>query len=470
MPDTDAGRGRAGELRAPVCDSFLWQTGTVCGTVKAMKIIQFLCAGILLAAGMGRAEDVRIRVARNRDGNLEQLRGLPAPAKNDAASRGVFSMIKGSRDGNGGDFAVLNDGKMPSKEDDPRRNFFLRGEGYLLLDLKEVTDVTRIATFSWHPQERAQQVYTVYGSDQETPDRSLAEKDGALAGWKTIAQVDTRKQEQNRGGFYAVSVDGDGKPLGRYRYLLFKISPTGNGLFNHTFYSEIDVVSAKDTQLAFVRSDETRKLYRFSAENNTYRFVIDYTAAPELEAWSKQKLAPVVIEWYPKLVSLLPSEGFRPLRDIRIRLKDDMGGTPAYAAGNEICLNHPWIVSELRREAVGSVVHEMTHVVQSYGRGPKRAPGWLVEGIADYTRWFLYEPQTCGARITKRHGNVRYNNSYRVTANFLDWCQRTYDKDLVKKLNAAARMGQYDEEIWKQATGKTVQELGEEWKNALPDR
>ena len=419
---------------------------------------------------MARAEDIRVRVARNRDGNFAHLRGLPAPAKNDAASRGVFSLIKGQRDVNGGDFAVLNDGKMPAEEDDPRRNFFLRGQGYLLLDLKEVTDVARIATFSWHPDERAPQVYTVYGSDQETPDRSLAEKEGSLTGWQKIAGVDTRRQDRNRGGLHAVSIDREGKPLGRYRYLLFKIEPTGRGPFDHTFYSEIDVVSAKDTQLAFVSPDENRKLHRFTSKDNAYRFAIDYTAAPELEAWSKQKLAPVVMEWYPKLIGLLPSEGFRPLREIRIRLKDDMGGTPAYAAGNEICLNHPWIVSELRGEAVGSVVHEMTHVVQSYGRGPKRAPGWLVEGIADYTRWFLYEPQTRGARITKRHGNVRYDNSYRVTANFLDWCQRTYDKDLVRKLNAAARTGQYDEAIWKQATGKTVQELGDEWKKALPDR
>jgi hypothetical protein len=27
----------------------------------------------------------------------------------------------------------------------------------------------------------------------------------------------------------------------------------------------------------------------------------------------------------------------------------------------------------------------------------KRTPGWVVEGIPDYIRWFLYEPQSHGA-------------------------------------------------------------------------
>ncbi|MBP5320642.1 MAG: hypothetical protein J6334_06610 [Kiritimatiellae bacterium] len=435
-----------------------------------MKTNHYLLVGILLVSGIARAEGVRVRIARNQDGDVSHLRGLSAPAKNDAASRGTFTLLRGERDGNGGELAVLTDGRLPRDADRPRENFFMRGTGYLLLDLKKATDIVRIASFSRHPAERSPQVFTVYGCDSETPNRALEEKEGELVGWKTVVKVDTRLPGRSRGGFVAVSVDREEGTLGRYRYLLFKIEPTGQGPFDHTFYSEIDVVTSEDKDLKFISPDEGRLLYAFASANGKYRFTIDYTDAPELEAWSKQKLAPVVMEWYGKLVDLLPSEGFRPLTDIRIRFKDDMGGTPAYAAGREICLNHPWIVSELRREAVGSVVHEMTHVVQSYGRGPKRAPGWLTEGIADYTRWFLYEPQTRGARITKRHGNVRYDNSYRVTANFLDWCQRTYNKNLVRDLNAAARMGQYDEAIWKRATGKTVQELGEEWKKALPER
>ena len=37
----------------------------------------------------------------------------------------------------------------------------------------------------------------------------------------------------------------------------------------------------------------------------------------------------------------------------------------------------------------------------------------------------------------------------------------------MRKLNAAARQGRYNEQLWKKATGRTVQELGDEWKRNL---
>ena len=100
-----------------------------------------------------------------------------------------------------------------------------------------------------------------------------------------------------------------------------------------------------------------------------------------------------------------------------------------------------------------------------------RMPGWLVEGIPDYIRWFLYEPQTRGAEITARNlSRAKYDASYRVTGNFLNWVAGKYDKDIVRKLNAAGRAAKYSEHLWKEYTGKTAQELGDEWKKAHEDR
>jgi len=42
-----------------------------------------------------------------------------------------------------------------------------------------------------------------------------------------------------------------------------------------------------------------------------------------------------------------------------------------------------------------------------------------------------------------------------------------YDKEIVRKLNALLRDGKYKEEVFKELTGKTVQELGDEWKTSL---
>lgn len=215
----------------------------------------------------------------------------------------------------------------------------------------------------------------------------------------------------------------------------------------------------------------------FTAADGKYHFAIEATAAPDLAEWADQELRPVVQEWYPKIVALLPSDGYAAPTNVTLRFRDDMRGTLASASGGRVNMNSDWFRRELKREARGSVVHELVHVVQSYGRARRanpdapRTPGWLVEGLADYIRWFLYEPQAKGAEITERNlGRARYDASYRITGNFLNWVTQKHDRDIVRKLNAAAREGRYAETLWKDYTGKTVQELGEDWKKEHEQR
>ena len=47
------------------------------------------------------------------------------------------------------------------------------------------------------------------------------------------------------------------------------------------------------------------------------------------------------------------------------------------------------------------------------------------------------------------------------------WPAVVPQKDLVVKLNGALREGKYDSDMWKTLTGKTVDELNDEWKAAL---
>ena len=132
----------------------------------------------------------------------------------------------------------------------------------------------------------------------------------------------------------------------------------------------------------------------------------------------------------------------------------------AYTTDTDVFVSNRWIHDEINGEAVGSLVHEAVHVVQQFKSGD--APGWLVEGTADYVRWFKYEPQSHGADLRyMRHArkNFRYDGSYRITANFLNWVTEKYDKDIVTQLNAAMRAGKYDESLWKLYTGKTVRHL-----------
>jgi hypothetical protein len=107
----------------------------------------------------------------------------------------------------------------------------------------------------------------------------------------------------------------------------------------------------------------------------------------------------------------------------------------------------------------GAMVHETVHVVQHY-RGGKN-PGWLVEGVADYVRFFKFEPGNLG-RIDPK--SARYDGSYRVTAAFLAYLVEKYDKEIVLKLNQRMRDGRYEDEAFRELTGKSVQELDAEWR------
>ena len=406
------------------------------------------------------------------------FKDVPLPANNDAATHARFSLVDGAGDRNGGSLDVLHDGLVPSGEDQPSKNFFFQNGadgGRLLVDLGRAVSVKQIASYSWHTGDRAPQVYAVYAADGRADGFKAEPKRGVdptACGWALIARVDTRPANGESGGQYGVAIASDSGALGSFRYVLFDISRTENrDAFGNTFFSEIDVIDANGPAPAsgIVATNPIRK--SFQTEDGKYSFMIDSTEAPDLTGWAEKTLKPVVQAWYPKLAALLPSEGYQAPAVITLRFRDDMGGTPASASGAGVNLNAVWFRRELTREALGSVVHEMVHVVQNYGRARRTdqaatsAPGWVVEGIADYVRWFLYEPQTHGAEITKRNlAGARYDASYRVTANFLDWVTLTYDKDLLRKLNAAAREGRYAESLWRGWAGKSVQELGDEWK------
>jgi hypothetical protein len=206
------------------------------------------------------------------------------------------------------------------------------------------------------------------------------------------------------------------------------------------------------------------------AAGGKYQITIDTSETPDLKDWATTNLAPVVKEWYPKLVEMLPSENYQAPTNVTITFSKDMRGVAA-TGGTRIRCAATWFRNNLNGEAKGAVVHELIHVVQNYGLGRRnnpnaaRTPGWIVEGIPDYIRWFIYEPESKGAEITKRNfERARYDANYRISANFINWVVHKYDSKIVQKINAAAREGKYSDSLWKEYTGKTVQELGDEWR------
>jgi type II secretory pathway component GspD/PulD (secretin) len=186
-------------------------------------------------------------------------------------------------------------------------------------------------------------------------------------------------------------------------------------------------------------------------------FVVDVSDAPEMKEWA-DKVAHVCERNYTMINDELASEGFKPRTQISMTLKNDYKGVAA-AGGGRITGSVKFF--KAHPDDVGAMVHETVHCVQAYRT--RGNPGWLVEDIADYIRFFKYEPGKIG-KIAK---DPHFDGSYRTSAAFLNFVTTEYDKDLVKKLNKSMREGEYREEIWKVLTKKTLKELDEEWRASM---
>jgi hypothetical protein len=134
----------------------------------------------------------------------------------------------------------------------------------------------------------------------------------------------------------------------------------------------------------------------------------------------------------------------------------------AHAANGKITISAAFVREH--RDDWGMVVHELAHVVQAY---PPGGPGWLVEGIADYIRIVKYEPEAPPPRLDP--AKASYKDAYKTTAMFLEWTEKHHAPQLVVKMNAALRGGTYPDGLWKELTGKTVDELWELFVKTLPN-
>jgi len=425
----------------------------------------WISIGIILQTAWVQAEPV-CHTASSVIANGFSFSTLPPPSNNDLPYR--ITVIEGQLDSNAAKLDCLSDGEIPRSADDPRRCLFFAPStdgGRLLITLEQAQEIKQINTYSWHQSTRAPQVYTVYayvGTGTPQPADLVRTKKIEQQGWKKVIDVNTRTPQGSFGQHIASISDTTGA-LGSFCYLLLDLHrTTAESPFGNTFFCELDIVgvtSPAPTQAPAVQKKQLTT--EVVTTDQSLRLAVDYTLAPELEAWIKESVLPVCTNEYSKVCQVL---GVKPVgqRILCMRLKTDMGGVPASAGGGTINLNAQW-AGKNRHEAVGAVIHEVAHIVQSY---PGGAPGWLIEGIADYVRWFLYEPQTKGAQLTRHNiDKARYDSSYRISANFIDWVIHTYDKDgtFLIKLNTALREKQYTDDFWQTMTCKSLTELNDAW-------
>jgi hypothetical protein len=185
---------------------------------------------------------------------------------------------------------------------------------------------------------------------------------------------------------------------------------------------------------------------------------VDTSEVPELAGWGRQA-RDLVRKWYPLIEDLLRSDGFTPPAEVHIVFKKHMRGV-AYTRGTTIVIAAGWV--KRHPDDYGMVVHEATHVVQAYRRF---APSWLVEGIADYIRFYHYEP---GTKLAVNPRRASYRDGYRTAAMFLAWVEKTHGPGIVRKLNESLRTGKYQDQLFRTCTSKTLDELWDAFVVSLP--
>ena len=193
------------------------------------------------------------------------------------------------------------------------------------------------------------------------------------------------------------------------------------------------------------------------AKTPTLKMTIDTSKAPEMAKWAAHAKS-LCEKAYPMICAQLGSPGFQPPTAVKVVFENKDG--IAWSAGGQITCCTEWF--KQHPDDYGAVIHELCHVVQSYH---KPAPGWVTEGIADYVRWFKYEPAKHRPHVDSR--NAKYTDGYQTTAAFLDWIVRTKNRTFVQRLNAAARNGKYSDELFRQYARKPLDELWAEFIGSL---
>ncbi|KAG7452150.1 plant basic secretory protein [Guyanagaster necrorhizus] len=151
-----------------------------------------------------------------------------------------------------------------------------------------------------------------------------------------------------------------------------------------------------------------------------------------------------------------------------LRSMDGVAHTTGSETHKEIHLSVDYIVKKggpaeaVRHEIMGVLTHEMVHCFQYNARGT--CPGGLVEGIADFVRLHadLAPPHWSPDSVPDK-----WDAGYEHTAYFLDWLENRYGQGTVQELNGLMKDREWDEQIFKELTGR---KLGKLWKIYVGNR
>jgi hypothetical protein len=153
--------------------------------------------------------------------------------------------------------------------------------------------------------------------------------------------------------------------------------------------------------------------------------------------------------WYPKFSALLASEAAPAPTAFTMVAKPTCGA--GCVINNTIEVDPGWARDALTKPSHSDLfIHEGVHIMQPY-RG---APGWVVEGMADWVKYYIY-----GSNTTTNPTTYTYLNGYERAGYFFNWIAATYKlPNFTRDLHQISSTG-FSYDFFKQQTGKDVGQL-----------
>lgn len=199
-----------------------------------------------------------------------------------------------------------------------------------------------------------------------------------------------------------------------------------------------DSITKNGLTIIFINKDTTFQLegdnIRKGYENTVF------TTYPKVKAFfNPDALSKVIILIDPRY-----NDPTNPQEGVAGIAADTIHVNPRYSLANPTDLN--------------VMVHEITHQIQAY---PGGGPGYITEGIADYSRWkFGVADGFNGWYLSDYVVTDKYTDGYTVIARFILWAEAKYNKPMVQVIDKQMRDGTYDNDAtWTQLTGSTFLQL-----------
>jgi hypothetical protein len=201
-----------------------------------------------------------------------------------------------------------------------------------------------------------------------------------------------------------------------------------------------------------VTSDEAPGADTITREGYTLVF---YNLHPGFDTSTRRRLIDAFFQVYPLEVRRFNAKA---VREVIFTIDPGYDGV-AETSGNRVRISPRWL--NAHPEDIDVVTHEAMHIVQNYSHP---VPGWLTEGIADYARYtYGINNHNGNWWLPDFRANQHYTNAYRVTARFFIWLEKNQPTGIIESLDKAAREGQYTSQIWTKLTGKTVDDLWQDY-------